>query len=126
MLTYAYQARDSSGKMISGIQDDTSGAVEAMNEALPEVEQGVQLATLATQSLQTIESGANRTLARVREIANATHEQGSASTSIAQRVEQIAQMVEETTTTIRGTSDMAIQLEDVAKKLRVQIERFRV
>ena len=113
-------------QMISGIQSDTVGAVGAMNEALPEVEQGVQLATSATESLQAIESGAGRTLERIREVAEATKEQGSASTSIAQRVEQIAQMVEETTATIRSTADTAVQLEHIAQGLQTQIGRFRV
>ncbi len=113
-------------QMIGGIQGDTVGAVEAMNDALPEVEQGVQLAGAASEALRAIENGAERTLARVREVAEATHEQGSASTSIAQRVEQIAQMVEETTATIRGTAETANQLEQIALRLRGQIARFKV
>ncbi len=113
-------------QMISGIQSDTVGAVDAMNDALPEVEQGVQLATSATESLRAIEDGAGRTLDRVREVADATQEQGAASTSIAQRVEQIAQMVEETTATIRGTAETATQLERIAQSLKVQIGRFRI
>ena len=113
-------------QMIAGIQGDTAGAVGAMNEALPEVEQGVQLAQSAAESLQAIENGAGRTLERVREVAAATQEQGSASTSIAQRVEQIAQMVEETTATVRSTADNAVQLERIAQGLQAQIARFRV
>ena len=113
-------------QMIAGIQNDTVGAVGAMDEALPEVEQGVQLAKSASDSLHAIESGAGRTLERVREVAAATQEQGAASTSIAQRVEQIAQMVEETTATIRSTADTATELEHIAQDLRTQIGRFRV
>ena len=113
-------------QMIAGIQNDTVGAVGAMNEALPEVEQGVQLARSASDSLLAIESGAGRTLERVREVAAATQEQGAASTSIAQRVEQIAQMVEETTATIRSTADTAVELEHIAQDLQTQIGRFRV
>ena len=113
-------------QMIAGIQGDTEGAVGAMDEALPEVEQGVLLARSAAESLQAIENGAGRTLERVREVAAATQEQGSASTSIAQRVEQIAQMVEETTATVRSTADNAAQLEQIAQGLQAQIARFKV
>jgi methyl-accepting chemotaxis protein len=113
-------------QMIVAIQSDTNGAVEAMNAALPEVQQGVQLAESATGSLRAIEEGARRTLDRVGEVADATHEQSAASTSIAQRVEQIANMVEETTTTIRGTTATAHQLEDIANNLKSLIGRFRV
>ncbi|MDE1545598.1 methyl-accepting chemotaxis protein [Dechloromonas agitata] len=113
-------------QMIVAIQADTGGAVEAMNAALPEVEQGVQLAESATDSLRAIEEGAHRTLERVGEVADATQEQSAASTSIAQRVEQIANMVEETTATIRGTTETAHQLEEIANNLKGLIGRFRV
>ncbi len=113
-------------EMIHGIQGDTVGAVEAMNAALPEVEHGVDLAGSASASLRAIESGASRTLERVGEVADATREQSSASTSIAQRVETIAQMVEETTATIRGTAETAGQLEKTALGLKNQVERFKV
>ena len=113
-------------QMIVGIQGDTVGAVEAMNAALPEVEHGVHLAGSASESLRAIESGAGRTLERIGEVADATREQSAASTSIAQRVETIAQMVEETTATIRGTADTAGQLEQIAQGLKAQIGRFKV
>jgi methyl-accepting chemotaxis protein len=113
-------------QMILGIQADTTGAVEAMNAALPEVQEGVNLAASATDSLQAIENGARRTLARIGEVADATREQSAASTSIAQRVEQIANMVEETTTTIRGTAVAAHQLQTIATSLKAMIGRFKV
>ncbi len=113
-------------QMIHGIQSETVGAVEAMNAALPEVQEGVELANSASASLQAIEDGARRTLERVGEVADATQEQSSASTSIAQRVEQIANMVEETTTTIRGTAETAHQLENIANSLKQLIGKFRV
>ena len=59
-------------------------------------------------------------------LTDATREQSAASTSIAQRVETIAQMVEETSTTIRGTAETANQLELIAQGLKAQIGRFRV
>ncbi len=113
-------------QMIVGIQSDTVGAVEAMDAALPEVQEGVQLAGSASESLQAIEQGARRTLERVGEVADATQEQSTASTSIAQRVEQIANMVEETTDTIRGTAATAHQLENIANSLKQLIGRFTV
>ncbi|WP_341743475.1 methyl-accepting chemotaxis protein [Azonexus hydrophilus] len=113
-------------QMIVGIQGDTVGAVEAMNAALPEVHQGVALASSASDSLRAIEDGARRTLERIGEVADATKEQSTASTSIAQRVEQIANMVEETTQTIRGTASTAHQLQEIAVNLKQLISRFKV
>lgn len=113
-------------QMISGIQGETVDAVSAMNTALPEVERGVELAAYASDSLRSIEAGAHRTLDRVGEVASATREQSAASTSIAQRVEDIAQMVDQTTATIRGTADSAGHLEGIALNLKQQISRFKI
>ena len=112
--------------MITGIQSETGGAVAAMDAALPEVQHGVELAGSASASLNAIESGARRTLERVGEVADATHEQSAASTSIAQRVELVANMVEETTNTIRDTASSAHELEVIASNLKALIGRFRV
>ncbi|WP_371324229.1 methyl-accepting chemotaxis protein [Dechloromonas sp. ZY10] len=112
-------------QMISGIQLDTVGAVEAMSTALPEVHEGVHLASSASESLLAIEGSARRTLQRVGEVADATREQSAASTAIAQRVEQIANMVEETTETIRGTAAAAHELQSIATNLRQLVGRFK-
>ena len=113
-------------QMISAIQVDTGGAVEAMNHALPEVQQSVDLTNTVSESLREIELGARTTLDRVRDVANATREQSAASTSIAQRIEQIARMVDATSVTIRGNTETARKLEDVARSLQSQVARFIV
>jgi methyl-accepting chemotaxis protein len=112
-------------QMIVGIHSDTGSAVAAMNAALPEVDQGVTLATAAAESLHAIADGARESLARVRDIADATREQSAASTSIAQRVEEISCMVDSTTESIRGAADAALALEAIAASLKQQISRFR-
>jgi len=112
-------------QMISGIQHDTVGAVEAMKAALPEVDQGAQLANAAADALSAIEQGATQTLDRIREVADATREQSVASTSIAQRVEQIASMVEETSRSMAGMAEAAESLENVAVNLDQIVSRFK-
>ena len=106
--------------------ENASSAVNAMNAALPDVDLGVSLAASAAEALQAIESGARQTLERVREIADPTREQSTASTSIAQRVEEISNMVESTSESIRGAADAAVGLERIAVSLKDQIARFRV
>jgi methyl-accepting chemotaxis protein len=112
--------------MIIGIQNETVGAVEAMATVLPEVQSGVELAASASESLQGIETGARQTLEHSGTVADATLEQSSASTLIAQRVEQVANMLEETTDSIRGAAASAHRLEDIANNLKAQISRFRL
>ncbi|HZX32957.1 MAG TPA: methyl-accepting chemotaxis protein [Rhodocyclaceae bacterium] len=113
-------------QMITGIQSETVKAAEVMDAAIPEVAEGVKLAASATELLHTIESGARRTLDRIGDVAGATREQSSASTSIAQRVEQIAMMVEATTASMHGTAQTARELEGIAKNLQALVEHFRV
>ena len=113
-------------QMITGIQGDTSGAVQAMHAALPEVDQGVALAASATEALRAIEAGANKTLERVREIADATKGQSATSTALAQQVEEISCMVQSTSDSIRGAAEAAVGLEQIAGNLKNQIARFHL
>ena len=48
-----------------------------------------------------------------------------ASTSIAQRVEQISQMVEETSAAMSSTAETAAQMEAISVELARLIQRFR-
>jgi len=72
------------GDMISSIQQNTGTAVTAMDAVLPQVQQGVDLIQGTALSLQAISNSTTATLERVQGMARATHEQNSASTSIAQ------------------------------------------
>ncbi|HPT49959.1 MAG TPA: methyl-accepting chemotaxis protein [Accumulibacter sp.] len=120
------QATTGIEEMVNSIQSDTVSAVEAMNNALPDVEKGVQLTGEAAESLNEIKSGSDQTLRRVSEITTATQEQSLAATSITQRVEEMAQMVEQTAATIRSTATTTTQLEQVAHDLQTQVNRFRI
>ncbi|THF56900.1 methyl-accepting chemotaxis protein [Pseudothauera rhizosphaerae] len=118
-------ATEEIGGMISAIQSDTASAVGAMDQALPQVERGVDLAQEAAQSLRDIRDGAGATLARIRDVALATREQSAASNAIAQQVESIAQMVEETSASMQQTAESAHSLEQVARQLGELVGRFR-
>ncbi|PKO50078.1 MAG: methyl-accepting chemotaxis protein, partial [Betaproteobacteria bacterium HGW-Betaproteobacteria-21] len=94
-------------QMITGIQGDTAAAATSMDSALPQVERGVALAREAADSLKAIRAGAAETLERTSDVALATREQSAASTAIAQKVEGIAQMVEETSAAVDSTAESA-------------------
>ncbi|WP_338116086.1 methyl-accepting chemotaxis protein [Thiocystis violacea] len=113
-------------RMIAGMQGETGAAVASMSRVLPEVEAGVRLAQSASDALGAIEAGANGTLNRVREVADATREQAAASTSIARHVDEIANMVEGTTLAIRETAKTANRLDGIARNLKQQIARFHL
>jgi methyl-accepting chemotaxis protein len=113
------------GTMIQGIQKDTGEAVSAMNESLPLVEAGVKATTEAAGVLTRIKSGSQTTLARIREVADSTKEQSIATDNIAQRVEEIASMVEETSAAMKANADTAVEMEKVARDLNTLVGQFR-
>ncbi len=112
-------------QMIHGIQTETGRVVSSMDEALPQVDQGVQASCEAADALRRIKSGAESALGRIREVAHATREQSVASSSIAQKVEEIAQMVEETNAATRSSAQIAAELEGISSELQKMVGRFR-
>lgn len=112
-------------QMIGGIQIDTVQVVGVMDAALPQVAAGVAAAEGAADSLRQIKDGAQSTLTSIRDVANATKEQSLASNSIAQKVEEIATMVDETTAAMHSTAETAADLEKIAGELTVLVSHFR-
>lgn len=113
-------------KMLAAVQNETLSIVNVMEGALPQVEQGVVLSRHVTQSLERICDGAQSTLSHLNEVADATREQGMASNNIASRVEDISQMVEETSTSIAHSADNAVQVDRIARGLTEQLNRFKI
>ncbi len=112
-------------KMIAGIQSDTVEVVGVMDTALPQVAAGVQAAEGAAESLRQIKDSAQSTLVSIRDVADATKEQSIASNSIAQKVEEIATMVDETTAAMQSNADTAADMEKIAGELTMLVSRFR-
>ncbi|GGP17690.1 methyl-accepting chemotaxis protein [Silvimonas iriomotensis] len=113
-------------KMLADVQTETDSVVAVMDEALPQVEHGVQVAHHVAESLGRIHGGAEATLGRLNEMASATREQSEASNSIAGRVEDISRMVEETTASIHRATDTAGEIENVAARLNQMVGKFRL
>ena len=112
--------------MVEGIQHETRDAVQVMESAVPQAQAGVASTSAAAQSLREMRVSAEGTLERIREVADATREQGLASNSIAQEVERIAQMVEETSQAVAGSAETASRLETLSNSLQAAVSRFSV
>jgi methyl-accepting chemotaxis protein len=112
--------------MVGSIHKETHEAVEAMNSAMPQVQAGVSSSQAAADSLREIRQGAEESLGHIRDVADATREQSLASTSIAQQVERIARVFEETSRAVAGSSETAIDLEKLAKSLQVAVSHFQI
>ena len=112
--------------LVNAIQHDTDAAVHAMHAALPEVDDGQKLASQAAGALDAIRDGAQRTVARVEDIAQASQGQTQASHAIAGQVQRVAAMVAETSDTIRQSAINVAHLNGIAVALKTQVERFRM
>lgn len=112
-------------KMIEGVLTGTSQVVSTMEAALPQVEAGVVATETATSLLAQIREGAESTVISVTGVANSTQEQTLASSSIAEKVDQIAHMMEITSSAMRSTADSAKQLDHIASELNSMVSRFK-
>jgi len=101
-------------KMIASIQPDTALADGVRDAALPQVAASVHAA-----------EGAQSTPTSIRDVADATREQSVVSNSIAQTIEEIATMVNETISAMHSKAQTAAEVEKIAAKLGYLVSRFR-
>ncbi|MBS0356489.1 MAG: HAMP domain-containing protein [Proteobacteria bacterium] len=112
--------------MVKAIQDSTRDAVQAMEEGVGRVGEGVERAGQAGGAIAEIRDGSGRTVQAINEISDALREQSAASTEIARRVEGIAQMAERNSLNSSETEQTAHQLKALAGHLEQDIARFRL
>jgi methyl-accepting chemotaxis protein len=112
--------------MIQGIQNETHSAVGVMDQVAQQMGSGVALVVDAASSLRDIRTESESALSLVRAVAASTNEQSQVSSSIAQKVEQIAQSVEGTSTAMIETVAAVEKLEVLSGRLHEVVQRFRV
>ena len=114
------------GSTIARIQAGTHEAVASMNRGVSQAGQSMALANQAGNSIQLIRDGAKRVTHVVTDISTAIREQSMASNDIANRVEQIAQMTEQSAETIGQTSAAARDLQATSRALLNSVARFKL
>ncbi len=113
------------GGMVSKIQTGTHSAVDSMESGVAQVSNGVKLANQAGDSINQIRDGALRVTRVVNGISDSIAEQAIAGNDIAQKLETIAQMSEESAHAVRQTADAARQLKNLSSALHETVSRFR-
>ena len=113
-------------EMIGRIQIGTQNAVENMNVGVAQVASGVDLAAEASEAIKCIHNNAIKVSEAVSNISSAIREQSTATTSVAQGLEQIARMTERNNADAQETARSAEALQAVAGRLRATVEIFRV
>lgn len=113
-------------KMILQIQDNTQASVKAMETTVPQVENGLTLMSEANQLLQEIEQQANDSLAKVLEIVDSTSMQVATVSEISAGVEEIANMSQQTSVSLKNNAKEADSLANLSKTLKQHISYFKV
>ena len=112
-------------EMITKIQSGTCSAVSNMQDGVAKVTHGVQLADQAGDSINRIRDGAQRVTCVVNGISDSIAEQSEASNEIAQKLETIAQMSEESAAAVHQTADAARRLQALSEELHEAVARFK-
>ena len=95
-----------------------------MENVVTQAESGMSLAEQAGHAIIQIRESANDVVRVVSDITEAIAEQGSASQSIAQQVERVAQSAEENHGAAQSTADSASELGRLARTMREDSDRF--
>ncbi|GAB3258339.1 methyl-accepting chemotaxis protein [Chitinimonas naiadis] len=108
------------------VQQETGQAARDMRQSSVQVASGAEAVRALLPALAELRSGSTNTSTELGELASVYREQTSASQSIAQHLEHIAQMTETTNVAIGNSSDTVDELERLAGELERAVARFQV
>ncbi|BCL74867.1 methyl-accepting chemotaxis protein [Jeongeupia sp. HS-3] len=111
---------------IEQMQHEAQQTVTAIRLTVEEVAAGVSHVTSAGEVVAQIKDSAQAVLASVNDISDAMREQSMASNSMAQEIEKVAQMTEETSANAQGTAEVGGQLNDYSQDLLGIVSRYKV
>ncbi|MFC3626018.1 methyl-accepting chemotaxis protein [Vogesella amnigena] len=117
----AERATASTGQIqttVSSIRDGSEATVHLIGDVLGRVEHGVARVRLAGDAMGELRELAGQVGQQVAEIAVAIHEQSAASARIAQKVDGIAQIAEESSVAAQSTASNALRLHALAQDMR--------
>ena len=120
------QATEEVGDSIKAIQDDTTSAVQRMEEGTTRVAAGVESTTSAGQSLADIRDSASRVESMVRQIAAAAEQQSSVSNEISDSIQRINAVTREASEAANQAAEAVNGLSQKSESLRQLTERFKV
>ncbi|MBM3115365.1 methyl-accepting chemotaxis protein [Jeongeupia naejangsanensis] len=113
-------------RTIEQMQGEAQHTVTAIRLTVEEVAAGVSHVTSAGEVVAQIKGSAQAVLASVNDISDAMREQSMASNSMAQEIEKVAQMTEQTSANAQGTAEVGGQLHDYSQELLGVVARYKV
>lgn len=111
---------------ITVMREGAQAASSSMLNAVDQVTASVSRASGACDMIRRIGEGSREAVGMVSEITDAIHEQSSSSTSVAQSVERIAQMPEQSTAAAQASAHTAQQLNTLAQEMRTITDQYKL
>jgi twitching motility protein PilJ len=112
--------------IVKTIQTDTQDAVSAMENSTRGVVEGAKLSDAAGQALQEISSVSTNLAQLIEDISSATQKQAEAATRVAENMEGILKITEQTTAGTKETAVSIGQLAELAVELKGSVSGFKV
>jgi len=113
-------------QMIDGIQSETKRTVCAMQQGLKQAEEGVRSTAAAGESLKEIIRMSGQVGEMITQIATAATQQSSTTEHVNRRMEQIAQLVNESAHGTQRSAKSCEDLSDLAAELRTMVGNFKL
>ena len=113
-------------EMIKAIQKETKGAVTAMKQGVEQVEAGTVEAAKSGDALRNILEQVNNAAMQVNQIATAAEEQTSTTSEISSNMQQITEVVRQTSQGAYESATAAAQLNGNAEELQRLVRQFKL
>ncbi|MBI4989269.1 MAG: type IV pili methyl-accepting chemotaxis transducer N-terminal domain-containing protein [Rhodocyclales bacterium] len=112
--------------IVKTIQTDTHDAVSAMENSTRGVVEGAKLSDAAGQALQEISSVSTNLASLIESISSSTQQQAETATRVAQNMQGILRVTEQTTVGTKQTAVSIGQLAELAVELKGSVSGFKV
>ncbi len=120
------QATKQISAIVKTIQSDTQDAVSAMETSTQGVVEGARLSDAAGQALHEIDQVSRNLATLIRSISAATENQTVSASKVAQAMQQIRQITEQTTAGTQQTASSIGELSALASDLKKSISGFKL
>jgi twitching motility protein PilJ len=112
--------------LIKTIQSDTQDAVAAMERSTQNVVEGAKLSDAAGQALGEIGTVSRQLAELIESISVTTNREAASAGTVAQSIQRILLVTEQTSEGTQQTADSVGQLTELALDLRNSVTRFKV
>ena len=112
--------------LVKAIQTDTQDAVAAMERSTHGVVEGAKLSDTAGTALTEIDKVSRRLAELIEQISNATSAEATSANAVANNIQHIFAVTEQTGEGTRATAQQVRELSQMATELRESVSRFKI